>query len=106
GHALGMLPERALIVGINGDPSALAAIADGSMDATIETSAADVAAHALDFACQAACGQPLPDHSGYQPRLVTIANVDAVAMQKLTEIANLPNRLSRVNHQQQPTHPH
>ncbi len=100
GHALGLLPERALIVGINGDPSALAAIANGSMDATIETSAADFAAQALDLAGQAAHGQPLPNHFGYKPRLVTIANVDAVAMQKLTEIANLPNRLVGVNHQQ------
>jgi signal transduction histidine kinase/AraC-like DNA-binding protein/ABC-type sugar transport system substrate-binding protein len=100
GRALGLLPERALIVGINGDPSALAAIADGSMAATIETSAADFAAQALDLAGRAARGQPLPDHFGYQPRLVTSANVDAVAMQKLTEIANLPNRLVGVNHQQ------
>jgi signal transduction histidine kinase/AraC-like DNA-binding protein/ABC-type sugar transport system substrate-binding protein len=100
GRALGLLPERALIVGINGDPSALAAIADGSMAATIETSAADFAAQALELASQAARGQRLPDHFGYQPRLVTIANVDAVAMQKLTEIANLPNRLVGVNHQQ------
>lgn len=100
GRALGLLPERALIVGINGDPSALAAIADGSMAATIETSAADFAAQALGLASQAARGQPLPNHFGYQPRLVTNANVDAVAMQKLTEIANLPNRLVGVNHQQ------
>ncbi|MEP7187600.1 MAG: ATP-binding protein [Roseiflexaceae bacterium] len=100
GRALGLLPERALIVGINGDPSALAAIADGSMAATIETSAADFAAQALGLASQAARGQPLPNHFGYQPRLVTSANVDAVAMQKLTEIANLPNRLVGVNHQQ------
>jgi signal transduction histidine kinase/AraC-like DNA-binding protein/DNA-binding response OmpR family regulator len=99
-RALGLLPERALIVGINGDPSALAAIADGSMAATMETSAADFAAQALDLASSAACGQPLPAHFGYQPRLVTIANVDAVAMQRLTEIANLPNRLVGVNHQQ------
>ncbi|HEU5100956.1 MAG TPA: ATP-binding protein, partial [Roseiflexaceae bacterium] len=100
GRALGLLSERVLIVGINGDPSALAAIADGSMAATMETSAADFAGQALELACQAARGLPLPDHFGYHPRLVTSANVDAVAMQKLTEIANLPNRLVGVNHQQ------
>lgn len=100
GRALGLLPQGTLIVGINGDPSALAAIADGSMAATIETSAADFAAQALELATQAAIGQPLPNHFGYQPRLVTIANVDAVAMQKLTEIATLPDRLVGVNHQQ------
>jgi signal transduction histidine kinase/AraC-like DNA-binding protein/ABC-type sugar transport system substrate-binding protein len=100
GRALGLLAASALIVGINGDPSALAAIADGSMAATIETSAADFAMQALELASQAARGQPLPDHFGYQPRLVTSANVDAVAMQKLTEIATLPNRLVGVNHQQ------
>jgi signal transduction histidine kinase/AraC-like DNA-binding protein/ABC-type sugar transport system substrate-binding protein len=100
GRALGLLSKDILIVGINGDPSALAAIADGSMSATMETSAADFAAQALDLACQAARGLPLPAHFGYHPRLVTSANVDAVAMQKLTEIANLPNRLVGVNHQQ------
>lgn len=100
GRALDLLSKRVLLVGINGDPLALAAIADGSMAATMETSAADFTGQALDLASQAARGLPLPDHFGYHPRLVTGANVAAVAMQKLTEIANLPNRLVGVNHQQ------
>jgi hypothetical protein len=97
---LDLLSKRVLIVGINGDPLALAAIADGSLAATMETSAADFTGQALELAGQAARGLPLPDHFGYHPRLVTSANVGAVAMQKLTEIANLPNRLVGVNHQQ------
>jgi signal transduction histidine kinase/AraC-like DNA-binding protein len=100
GRALGLLHDHTLIVGINGDPSALSAIAEGGMAATIETSAADFSAQALELACQAARGQPVPTHFGYQPRLVTAENVAVVALQKLTEIANLPNRLVGVNHQQ------
>lgn len=38
-RALGMADERTLVVGINGDPLALAAILDGSMAATVETPA-------------------------------------------------------------------
>lgn len=93
------LPQP-LIVGINGDPEALVAISEGSLAATVETSAADFGRQALDLACEAACRQPLPAHFSYQPRLVTAENVSAVAMQKLTEIAGLPNRLVGVNHQQ------
>jgi signal transduction histidine kinase/AraC-like DNA-binding protein/ABC-type sugar transport system substrate-binding protein len=97
-RALGSL--HPLIVGINGDPEALVAISEGSLAATVETSAADFGRQALDLACQAARGQQLPVHFSYQPRLVTAENVSAVAMQKLTEIAGLPNRLVGVNHRQ------
>ncbi|HEU5013116.1 MAG TPA: ATP-binding protein [Roseiflexaceae bacterium] len=96
---LGLLHERTIIVGINGDPAALAAISEGSMSATIETSAADFGCQAVTLACQAAQGAPLPTHFGYKPRLVTPRNVGEVATEKLVAIASLPNRLVGVNHQ-------
>lgn len=101
GRACGLVDTRTLVVGINGDPSALAAIAEGSMTATVETSAADFGAQAVDLACRAAQGKPLPKHLSYKPRLVTAEHVAEVAVQKLIAIADLPNRLVGVNREQE-----
>jgi ABC-type sugar transport system substrate-binding protein len=57
GHKLGLLDSRSLIVGINGDPLALAAILEGSLTATVQTSALDIAAQAMDLALQAGAFQ-------------------------------------------------
>jgi len=81
GRALGLIDKHTVIVGINGDPLALAAIADGSMSATIDTLAAALGTEAVNLACQAARGEPLPPYFGYAPRLVTVQNVVDVAMQ-------------------------
>jgi signal transduction histidine kinase/AraC-like DNA-binding protein/ABC-type sugar transport system substrate-binding protein len=97
GRALGLADEHTLIAGVNGDPLALAAIVSGRMDATIETSAADLGRQVVDLAQHAALGRPLPPHFSYKPRLVTRANVAEVAAQKLVAIANLPTRLIGVN---------
>jgi signal transduction histidine kinase/AraC-like DNA-binding protein/ABC-type sugar transport system substrate-binding protein/CheY-like chemotaxis protein len=99
GRALGLIDRSTLIVGVNGDPLALAAIADGSMTATIDTPAPEFGVQAVDLACRAARGEPLPPHLGYTPRLVTAENVADVAMQKLIGIAELPSRLVGVNRQ-------
>jgi signal transduction histidine kinase/AraC-like DNA-binding protein len=101
GLALGVVLARTLIVGINGDPLALAAVADGSMAATVDTPAAEFGIQAVDLAHQAARQQPLPSSFGYQPRLVTPRNVSEVAMQKLIAIAELPSRLVGVNREQE-----
>ncbi|KAB8145946.1 helix-turn-helix domain-containing protein [Chloroflexia bacterium SDU3-3] len=90
---------RPPIAGINGDPAALSAVAEGSLVATVETSAADLGAQAVDAACRAARGEQLPPHLDYNPRLVTLDNVAEVGLHKLTEIASLPDRLVGVNHQ-------
>jgi signal transduction histidine kinase/AraC-like DNA-binding protein/ABC-type sugar transport system substrate-binding protein len=97
GRTLGIVDDHTLILGVNGDPLALAAIVDGSMDATIETPAADFGRQAIDLARRAAQGQEVPAHFSYQPRLVTAANVAEVAVQKLVSIANLPTKLIGVN---------
>jgi signal transduction histidine kinase/ABC-type sugar transport system substrate-binding protein/AraC-like DNA-binding protein len=99
--ALGRIDARTLVVGINGDPLALAAIAEGHMTATMQTPAADFGTQALDLAVRAARGMPLPDHFSYQPRLVTAANVAEVAAQQLIALAALPSRLVGFSRQQE-----
>ena len=93
GRALGVVDEHTLVVGINGDPMALAAIAEGSMTATVETSAQEFGTQAAILAHQAALGEPLPPHYFFRPRLITASNVTELAMQKLVAIANIPTRL-------------
>jgi signal transduction histidine kinase/AraC-like DNA-binding protein/ABC-type sugar transport system substrate-binding protein/DNA-binding response OmpR family regulator len=97
GRALGLVDDHTLVVGVNGDPLALAAIVEGSMAATIETSAADFGRQAVDLARRAALGHEVPAHFSYKPRLVTAENVAEVAAQKLLAIANLPTQLIGVN---------
>ena len=87
------------VVGINGDPSALAAIIEGRMCATIETSATHLANQAFDIALDIVYGQPYPAHYPYNPRLITTENVAKVAAEKLVAIANIPNRLISSEHQ-------
>jgi len=96
-RALGLLRPETLVVGINGDPLALKAIAEGDMTATVDTSAAEFGAQAVELACALARGAVLPPHFTYQMRLVTRANVAETAMAKLIAIANLPSRLVGVN---------
>ncbi|RPI21876.1 MAG: GAF domain-containing protein, partial [Chloroflexota bacterium] len=96
---LGLADSKTLIVGINGDPLALAAIADGSMCATVDTPALELGGQVVDLACKAARGEPLPVHFGYKPKMVTSENVAEVALNKLSAIANLPTLLVGVNRQ-------
>ncbi len=90
-------PSWPLIVGVNGDPLALAAIFDGSMAATVETPPREMAAQAAHLALQTALHQPTPAHFSYHPRLVTAENVSQVAIEKLIAIADIPTRLVGVN---------
>lgn len=98
---LGLLNPDTLVAGINGDPEALAAIAEGTMTATVETVVADFARQAVELAVQAASGHAVPMHFNYKARLVTTENVAEVAAQKLISIAELPNRLVGVNRYQE-----
>ena len=94
---LGMIDASTLVVGINGDPLALAAIQTGTMHATIETSPERLGADLAEFGLRAAQRQVLPDHFPYVFELVTAANITAVAMRKLLAIAQIPSRLVNVN---------
>lgn len=98
-RALGRLAPNTLILGINGDPLALAAVTEGSMTATVETDVADMAAQALELACQAAQGAALPPHFQNRQQLVTRENVMEAATRKLVSLAGLPTRLVGVNRQ-------
>ncbi|HSN75068.1 MAG TPA: substrate-binding domain-containing protein [Anaerolineae bacterium] len=99
---VGLADGRTLVVGINGDPLALAAILDGSMAATVETPAVELGRQALDLALAAVQGQPLPRHFSYRPRLITRHNVAQASAEKLAAMASLPNRLVGINrHQEQ-----
>jgi signal transduction histidine kinase/AraC-like DNA-binding protein/DNA-binding LacI/PurR family transcriptional regulator len=88
-----------MVVGINGDPLALAAIEEGRMTATIETDVADIAAKALDLACRAAHGEQNLELFHNEQRLVNRENVREVAVRKLISLADLPTRLVGVNRQ-------
>jgi len=99
GQTLGLVNKHTIIAGINGDPLALAAIAEGSMSATVETAAWDFGTRLVELACQAANHEELPDHFDYKMRLITAENVAEVALQKLIAIAGIPSRLVGVNRQ-------
>ena len=90
GRARGIVDRHTLVVGINGDPLALAAISEGSMAATVETSAASFGIQIVDLVHQAAQGLALPPHFNHQLLLVTAENVVEVMKQQLTAIARLP----------------
>lgn len=94
---LGIIDDKTVIVGINGDPLAIAAIEAGTMDATVETSAQDLGYKLAEFAWRAATGAALTDHFPYTFELVTAQNVAQIAARKLVFIADLPSRLVDVN---------
>lgn len=92
-RSAGLIKPETVVVGINGDPLALAAILEGTMAATVETSAAQLGRQLVDLACQAAAGDPLPPNFAYRWRLVTRENVAEIAAEKLVTTAAIPNRL-------------
>lgn len=94
-----LLTPDAVVVGINGDPLAIAAVARGEIAATVATSATHLATEALRLACLAATGVSLPKEFDYCPQLVTASNVSEFALAKLVAIADVPSRLVGVNRQ-------
>jgi len=99
--ALGLADQHTLIVGIGGTSTALAAIADGSMSASVEIRTDELGRQAVELAHRAAEGRSLPSHYEYQSRLVTSRNVAQVAAQKLAAIVNLYDRMMDTRRQQQ-----
>jgi signal transduction histidine kinase/AraC-like DNA-binding protein len=93
---LGLTHPETLIGGLNGDPLALAAIAEGQMTATVLTSA-HLGAEMVDLACRTARGDPLPPHFRRTPLLVTADNVDQIIRQTMLAMAPLPSLLVGVN---------
>jgi signal transduction histidine kinase/ABC-type sugar transport system substrate-binding protein/AraC-like DNA-binding protein len=97
---LGYLRPGTHIVGINGDPLALAAIGFGTMSATIETSPLHLGRTAVEMAYRISTGQPVPEHFPYKMRLVTSQNINTVSAEKLISLAEVPSRLVNFDHQQ------
>jgi signal transduction histidine kinase/AraC-like DNA-binding protein/ABC-type sugar transport system substrate-binding protein len=100
-RACGLLSNTTLVGGINGDPLALAAVAEGSMTATVQTPAFAFGLQALQIATRAAQGMAIPPHFSYNPRLITAQQVGEVAAQQLHALASLPSRLVGFNRQQE-----
>lgn len=98
---MGKLHSQTYVAGINGDPLALAAIAEKQMTLTMETPAAEFGRQAIELAYNAACGEALPSHFSYQPRLITSDNVNEVALKKLIAIADIPSRMVGSNRRQE-----
>jgi signal transduction histidine kinase/AraC-like DNA-binding protein len=101
GRRLGFVDDRTLIVGINGDPLAVAAILHGAMHASVETSAHDFGCRLVDLGASAARGEPLPATFPYRIELIAPQNAVEVAARKLVDIAALPSRLVDVYVQQE-----
>jgi len=101
GRQLGFVDEHTLVVGINGDPLAVAAIIDGGMHATVDTSPTQLGRDLVDYGVMAARGTPFPCRFPYTLELVTAENAAQVAARKLVEIADLPSRLVNVNLRQE-----
>jgi len=90
---LGCCRPDAPVVGINGDPLALAEIIQGNMAASVETPADDLANQAFEIALKIAHGKTFPRHFEYKSRLITSENVAQVAAEKLVAIAHIPDHL-------------
>ena len=86
---MGFCDNSVPVVGINGDPLALAAIIEGQMAATVETPAVNLARQAFDIAVRIATDQPYPAHYEFSPRLVTANNITTVTMQKMANITEI-----------------
>lgn len=101
GRKVGKINDETVLVGLNGDPLALAAIAEGSLAATVDTAAADVGARAITLAHQAALGMPLPSVLPHQFQLITRENVASVATRKLIAIADIPTHMVGYSRQEE-----
>lgn len=101
GRNLGIFNDNTILVGLNGDPVALAAIAEGSLTATVDTSGEDLGAAAATLAHQAALGMPLPPVLDYHFQLITRENVASVATRKMIAIADIPTHMVGYSRQQE-----
>jgi diguanylate cyclase (GGDEF)-like protein len=93
GLKTGMVNPETVLVGLNGDPQALVAVAEGTFYATIDVDIENLGAKAIEYAHQAALGRPIPKTIPQVCKLVTAENVAAVAAHKLAIVADLPNYL-------------
>ncbi len=93
GLKTGKISQQTILVGLNGDPLSLVAVAEGTFSATIDIATEQVGIKAMEFAHQAALGNPIPKTIPQVCRLVTAENVAAAASRKLAVVADLPSYL-------------
>jgi diguanylate cyclase (GGDEF)-like protein len=93
GLKTGKISQETILVGLNGDPQSLVAVAEGTFSATVDIATEQVGIKAMEFAHQAALGKPIPKTIPQQCKLVTAKNVADAASRKLAVVADLPNYL-------------
>ncbi len=98
---LGLIDNHTVLVGLNGDPAALAAVAEGEMSATIDTASEFLGSEAMKIAHQLVSGKPQPDMIQQKFRLITRENVASVATRKLTAIADIPSHMVGYSREQE-----
>ena len=101
GRKWGVVDERTVLVGLNGDPAALAAVAEGEMAATIDTASEYLGSEAVKIAHNLVLGKPQPDTIQQKFRLITRENVASVATRKLTAIADIPSHMVGYSREQE-----
>ncbi len=93
GLKTGKISQQTILIGFNGDPQSLVALAEGTIHATIDIATEQVGINAMEFAHQVALGNPIPKTIPQVCKLVTAENVAAAASRKLAVVADLPNYL-------------
>ncbi len=93
GIKTGKLLPNTILVGLNGDPQALVAVAEGTFQATVDVGTELVGGKAIEFAHQAAYGKKIPDRIPFTYQIVTHENVATIAARKLSTLADLFNHL-------------
>ena len=101
GRKRGVIDDHTILVGLNGDPAALAAVAEGDIAATIDTASEYLGAEAVRIAHHLVLGQPQPELIQQKFRLITRENVASVATRKLTAIADIPSHMVGYSREQE-----
>ncbi len=101
GRKLGVIDEHTVLVGLNGDPAALAAIEERELAATVDTASENMGSAGAEVAHRAALGIPQPDVIQHKFRLITRENVASVATRKLTAIADIPSHMVGYNRERE-----
>ena len=96
-----MIDKNTVLVGLNGDPMALSAVAEGELDATVDAAAENLGSTAIQLAYKAAVGEPQPDLIKFRYQLITRENVANLATRKLAVIADIPSHMVGYNREQE-----
>ncbi len=101
GYKLGIFDERTVKIGLNGDPMALASVAEGTLTATVDTASEKIGAKAMQLAHQIIQGEKQPAIIMQYYQLITRGNVANIATRKLSAIADIPTHMVGHNRRQE-----